>query len=273
MAVTRCTRSPSWYTVSLWGTTPSPSRVRKATRASATSSISVRGRPIHDVVQRHLRQHDPAAGVGVLGHRALGEQPAEHLVGGPAHRGDRGDAEPLVDLGATGVVDAGDHVLDAEGLAGDPRGEDVGVVAVADGGEGVGGLDPGLGQGVAVEPDAGDTLSLEGRAEAAERRAVLVDDRDVMPLALETEGQGRADTAAAHDHEMHGADATRSDGGLRTPPWRALQLSRVNYFPHHQAGSPGPCHAQRQAGGDPPAQADRPPDLRQRRPVVRGLRP
>ena len=65
------------------------------------------------------------------GHGALGEQPAQHLVGGPAHGGHGGDAEPLVDLGAARVVDARHDVLDAERLARDARGEDVGVVTAA----------------------------------------------------------------------------------------------------------------------------------------------
>ena len=45
------------------------------------------------------------SGVGVDG-----QQAAQHLVGRPAHRGDGGDAQPLVDLGAARVVDAGDHL-------------------------------------------------------------------------------------------------------------------------------------------------------------------
>ena len=57
-----------------------------------------------------------------LRHVTLGKQAAKHLVGGPLHRGHRGDAEALVDLGAARVVDARDDVLDAERLARDSRG-------------------------------------------------------------------------------------------------------------------------------------------------------
>ena len=46
-----------------------------------------------------------------------------------------GMPEPLVDHGPARVVDAGDDVLDAEVLPGDAGDEDVGVVAVGDGGE------------------------------------------------------------------------------------------------------------------------------------------
>ena len=59
-------------------------------------------------------------------------QHAQQPVGGPRHGGHGRDAEPLVDLGALGVVDAGDDVLDAELLAGHPGGDDVGVVAAED---------------------------------------------------------------------------------------------------------------------------------------------
>ena len=99
--------------------------------------------------------------VAEVGLGAGGQEPAQHLVGGPLHGRDRRDAEPLVDLGAAGVVDPGDDLLDAEGLARDPRGDDVGVVAAGDGGEGVGAADAGLLQDRLVEAVAGDLVAVE----------------------------------------------------------------------------------------------------------------
>ena len=59
---------------------------------------------------RDLVDPDGARGVAEVGLGADGQQSAEHLVGGPLHGRDRGDPEPLVDLGPPGVVDPGDDV-------------------------------------------------------------------------------------------------------------------------------------------------------------------
>ena len=117
------------------------------------------------------RPADRPARVAPLARGALGQQPAQHLVGGPAHGRHGGDAQPLVDLGAPRVVDPGDDVLDAERLPGHPRGDDVGVVAAAHRGEGLGLLDAGLEQGVLVEADAGDRARRRS-AEPSRRNAV-----------------------------------------------------------------------------------------------------
>ena len=88
--------------------------------------------------------------------RLAGEQPAQHLVGGPRDGRDGRDAEALVDERAARVVDAGDDVLDAVGLAGDAGAQDVGVVAVRHRGESPGLVDAGLREVVAVEAEADD---------------------------------------------------------------------------------------------------------------------
>jgi hypothetical protein len=127
-------------------------------------------------------------------------------VGGPPHRGDGGDAEALVDLCAVRVVDPGHHVVDPEGLPGDARREDVRVVAVRDGREAVGVVDPGLPQHVAVEAQPGHLGPGEVGVEPAERVRVLVDHRDGVAVVLQRLGEGRAGPAAAHDHEVHNAE-------------------------------------------------------------------
>ena len=93
-------------------------------------------------------------------------------------------------------------------LAGDPRGDDVGVVAAGDGGERVGAPDAGLLQDLLVEALAGDLVAVEPGAEASERVGVGVDDRHGVVAVLEAAGQRGADPPATHDHDMHGADAT-----------------------------------------------------------------
>ena len=67
--------------------------------------------------------------------RLVGEQPAAHLVDGPRRPWPPSGCRALVDLGPAGVVDPGDDVGDPVGLPGDPRRQDVGVVAAGHRGE------------------------------------------------------------------------------------------------------------------------------------------
>ena len=120
---------------------PPPERVTRWPNQSSCSGISVTATLPGRV-----------APLGRLGCRRVST--SQHPVGGPRHGGDGRDAEALVDLGALGVVDAGDDPLDAERLAGHPRGDDVGVVAGGHRGERVGPLDARPEQHVAVEAHA-----------------------------------------------------------------------------------------------------------------------
>ena len=133
------------------GTMPLPIRNTNGTRAPVAVLDLLHGPAHPGPVDVHLHQPDRPRRVAPLRLRAGRQQPAQHLVGRPAHGGHGGDAEPLVHLGPAGVVDPGDHVLDAEGLPDHPGGEDVGVVAGGDRGEPLGLLDAGLQQHLAVE--------------------------------------------------------------------------------------------------------------------------
>ena len=133
--ITTCTRSPSCSTVSSPGSRPSPNRVRNATRAPEASSSRLIRSPIQAVSTCTSASRTVPLGSRHSRLGAVRQQPAQHLVGGPADRRHRGDAQPLVDLGAARVVDPGHDVVDAERLAGHPGGDDVGVVAAADRGE------------------------------------------------------------------------------------------------------------------------------------------
>ena len=93
--------------------------------------------------------------------------------------------EALVDRRPPRVVDPGHDVLDAEGLAGDPGDEDVGVVAVGDRRQRRRLLDAGLDQPVAVEADAVDGLAGEVRTEPGERLGPPVDDGHGVPAVDE----------------------------------------------------------------------------------------
>ena len=214
--ITRWSRSPSWITDSRVGSMPSPSRSIQAIRLLGLL-LEVRrsaGRPSCSGTGTWSTRMVPRR-VAEVGLGAGGQHPAQHLVGGPLHGGHRGDAEPLVDLGAARVVDAGHDLLDAERLAGHPGRDDVGVVAAGDRREGVGALDAGLLEDGLVEAVAGDLVAVEGRAEPPERVGVAVDDRHGVVAVLEAAGQRRADPAAAHDHDVHAANAYRAASGRR----------------------------------------------------------
>ena len=134
----------------------------------------------------------------------VGQDAAQHPLGRPRHGGDGGDAEPLVDGGPAGVVDAGDDSLDAEGLAGHAGDEDVGVVAVGDGGDGA--------RPARCPPRAGGRgrsrcrrsvcplKSLGRRLKASGRLSMTA---TVWPRLDEVAGQGGAHPAAADDDDVH----------------------------------------------------------------------
>src|SRR2546430_1761728 len=133
----------------------------------------------------------------------VGYEMADHPVGGPPYGGHGRDAQPLVHLGALLVVDAGDDPGHAEGLPGQPGGDDVGVVAAGYGGERVRPLDARGDQHLAVEPDAVDGEPGEIGAQPPERVGVLVDDRDRVSAGLQGMGERRADPSTTHDHDVH----------------------------------------------------------------------
>ena len=186
----------------IWAT---PSRVRPTMRQRSVGL---------DVEHRGAGPRRPGSGRSTSITLALGstqsdggpvrEDAVQHPLGGPLHGGDGRDADPLVDGGAAGVVDAGHHPLDAEGLPGHPGHEDVRVVAVGDGGQCAGLLDAGVPQPVAVEADPDDGLAGEVLAEAVER--LLAGDRStatVWPISSQARAETRSDPAAPDDDDVH----------------------------------------------------------------------
>src|SRR5262245_4458989 len=134
---------------------------------------------------------------GVLEHQ-------DHLLDAPAGGGDRGDVQTFVDVGAHRVVDAGDDLRHVIGLAGDPGRDDVRVVSARHRQEGVGLLDPGLLEDLAVEPEPDQRARLEPRGQPRERRGVLVDDRDLVALLGQLLREQDAHTTTTHDDHAHG---------------------------------------------------------------------
>ena len=272
-----CTRSPSWTTVSRSGSMPVAEPGEEGDPAPA--AVLEVGDPAADPrrVDVHLGEPDRARWGRVhSGSAPCGQQPAQHLVGGPAHGRDGRDAEPLVDLGAAGVVDAGDDVARRRRSRGRParrgcwscrRCETAAKASASARSRPRSRTSRSKPTPVTVSP-------VEARAAAAGRpSASLVDDRDRVARSLEAAGQRRADAAASHDHDVHGRALPTSRAAPAAPVRRALPLA-----PRGQPGGPvqaparRPRHAQRPAGRDAPAQAHRAAGLRQRRAVVGGLR-
>src|SRR2546428_4441232 len=118
-------------------------------------------------------------------------------------RADRIQAELAVDVLADGVVDPGDDAWDLEDLPSDLGGHDVAIVAIGQGGEAVGRLDPGLAQHILVDPVAEDHLAGEIGTQPIEGAPIVVDHRNLVAGLGKGEGGHRANAAATDDHELH----------------------------------------------------------------------
>src|SRR5690606_30888866 len=126
-------------------------------------------------VDVNLGEPDRPGRVAPLRLGALRQDAPNHLVGGPTDGRYRGDAQPLVDLGAAGVVDPGDHGADTERLPGHARCDDVGVVAAGHRHQRLGVLDTRGGHDLAVEAGPGGGRAAEVGAWAAGGVRVLID--------------------------------------------------------------------------------------------------
>src|SRR3546814_14558043 len=101
------------------------------------------------------------------------------------------------------------------------------------------------GQHRLVEAVAGDLVPVERRAQPSEGIGIAVDDRHRVVAVLEAAGEGRADTATPHDHDMHVADATAATGAALShlPLHRASLFARGSWR-RFEAHPPGPQASQ-----------------------------
>src|ERR1022692_1240364 len=162
-----------------------------------------------------LGEHHGAGRIAPERFRAFRQQPAQHLVRGPADGRHGGYAEPLIDLGPARVVDARHDTAHVERLAGDARRDHVRVVAAAGGSERVGTLDARLDENITIEADAGDLAAPEARSQLAERPRLLVNDCNRVPLVLDNVGDSRANPPAPHNHDVHGLPFSENDARSR----------------------------------------------------------
>lgn len=202
-ATANVTRSPACAGVPCEGIRERPPRVTSTTRTSPSTSNSASHAA--DEVVRHLgadQQRLPVAETEFWAQVAV-QQHLVDLVHGPTDAGDGGNAEFAVDVGAPGVVDAGEDVRHPVGLLRRARADDVAVVPGGDGDEGVrvldtGGLEHGAAVAVAlVEADARAVGQPPGRL------GPPVDDLHVVPFRGEQSGEGGAHASAADDDHLH----------------------------------------------------------------------
>ena len=142
----------------------------------------------------------------VAGHLVLDE--VEDQVG---RRDRRLDAEQLEVLEVARVVAAGDDPLAEVLLLGDLADEDVVLVVAGDGHDEVGALDA----GALEHPQLGAVAVLDGVLEllldAQVGAAVVLDERDLLPVADELAGEVEPDLAAADDDDVHQAGRDLGD--------------------------------------------------------------
>src|SRR5262245_15924313 len=131
---------------------------------------------------------------------------------------DRVDALLLVPLRAERIEDPRDHGRHVDPALRDLGDDDVGVVAVRGGDEGIGSLDPGSEQCVLLQPGPDRELTARVLPGAVEidleprvRLGVLIETRHLMPLAEHRSRDGGTNPPTADDQDEHGADLSRGD--------------------------------------------------------------
>ena len=144
-----------------------------------------------------------AAGVAVFLLSAHGNNSTQDLTGGPGDGCNGRDTEALIDFGSARVVDARYDALDAVGLAGHASRKNIAVVSTRYGRECVSALDARRFEGFAVKADTGQGQAAKAESEAPEGAGVLVYDGNRVAEVIKAVGQQRANSAAAHDHNVH----------------------------------------------------------------------
>ena len=151
----------------------------------------------------HVVDPDLAGGIAEVGFGAGRQDPPQHLVGGPLHRGDGGDAEPLVDLGAAGVVDPGHDLVDPNGSRATRAAMMFELSPLETAAKASARRTRPSPSTAWSNPIPADLVAVEIRAKASERVGVGVDDRHRVVAVLQAGGQRGAHPAASHDHDVH----------------------------------------------------------------------
>ena len=84
---------------------------------------------------------------------------------------------------------------------------------------------PAFSSTVLVEADAGDLVAVEVGPSRRNESGFAVDDGDGVVAVLEAAGERRTDAAAAHDHDVHGGDATPRSARPRSSDARPRGLA------------------------------------------------
>ena len=134
----------------------------------------------------------------------------------PADGRHRADSLAEEDLGAIGVVDAGDDDRDPVAAFGGEGGDEVAVIARRGRDERVGAVDTCLLEDVAVVAEANDPLAGERWPQLVEGAGVAVDDGDRVAFSIEQVRDPAPEPAASEDDHAHRASGLPRAGGPRT---------------------------------------------------------
>ena len=155
------------------------------------------------VVERNFGEHEAARGfTEITLERLLGQQAAQHLVGGPAHRSDRGNTHALEEFGAVRVIHTRHNVLHLEHFACHTGGNNIRVIARRDGGKSVRFGNAGTLEGVLIKTDTGHQTALKALTQRLESTFVLVNDGDRMPRSFQSARQHDAHASGTHNDEV-----------------------------------------------------------------------
>src|SRR5438105_5574281 len=138
-----------------------------------------------------------------MAYMSVGHQDLVDGVGADDRRADDAESERLVDLITDGVVDAADDLRHVEDVLRHLCRHDVAIVAVGQGAEGIGLLDPGALEHVLVDAVAQQGIARKVVTQPRKCGSALIDDRHLVALVDQLEGQPGADPAAAHDDDLH----------------------------------------------------------------------
>ena len=155
------------------------------------------------VVERNFGEHEAARGFAEVALECLlGQQTAQHLVGGPTHRCHSGNAHALKEFGAVRVVHTRHNVLHLEHFACHTGGNNIRVIARRDCGKSVRLSNAGTLEGVLIKTDTGHQAALKALTQRLESTFVLVNDGDRMPRSFQSARQHDAHASGTHNDEV-----------------------------------------------------------------------
>ena len=158
----------------------------------------------------HFDDLDVTAGKREVVLKLLLDDPLKDDVGGELSTCHVRDVKRPIRLSTARLVESSQGPRDTEYALGEFHRHHVRVVRIGDRHKRVGELDPGFLQQPDVDRSAEVGRSVEGRAKRLEGSGTIVDDRDVVTLVSQVQGQVAANATTAGDDDSRVSPPTRS---------------------------------------------------------------